>query len=132
MKAILILSVLLTSYSYASKPAKPKLKPGQYAVFMNETYRVVESVTKDQLVISKNCGSSCLAINALKKKEALPRAPHSAMQNPAAQYCKAVGGTNLIAINSNGAEENLCTFSDNSFVNSWDLFYKRFPKSNLR
>lgn len=120
----------IASVSFASgKPIlKPKVPPGGYVIFLNDKYETLKVKKKNNRIFSENCAQDCAAEKALLVKKPFPKPVHSAMQNPAAQYCGAVGGKNLLAVNERGGEENFCRFNDNTFVNSWDLFYSRFPK----
>ena len=133
--SFILLQLLLSSAlahaqkEVVSKIAKPKLKDGEIAIFFNSKYSVIRikelnGLKFDEATISR---PSSDAIKATKTKLSFPSAPHSAMQNPAAQYCSEHGGQNLIAISSSGGEVNYCRFKDRSLINSWDLFYKHFP-----
>lgn len=118
------------------RPRKPaSIKTNEFAVFIDKQYTIVKTKKFDGLLINAECSTSkpCEALSAVKKtKVPLSKGPHPALQHPAAHHCADLGGKNLIAINANGEDENLCRFGDSSYINSWDLYYKHFPKTVIK
>lgn len=120
------------------KPAAvpQKIAENQFAIYNPETdkYDFIVSDKLEGSVFSDNCkNKKCEAYLALQRKVVdLSEAPHPTMFNPAAILCKDLGGVNLIALNSKKAEENFCKFKDASYVNSWDLYYKKFPSKVIK
>lgn len=112
-------------------PVPQKILENQFAIYNPETdkYDFIISDRFEGSVFSDNCkNKKCEAYLAFQRKVVdLSEAPHPTMFNPAAILCKDLGGVNLIAINSKKAEENFCKFKDASYINSWDLYNKKFP-----
>jgi len=48
--------------------------------------------------------------------------------DPAAQYCWDVEAKNRILKSVDNKQYDYCVFSDNSMIDSWDLYYKHFPR----
>lgn len=136
LHVLLSVSLLLSnSHALAAHPKKPtNLKPNEIAVFLDEKYTIVKTKTIDGIIFDEKCATqkACEAKSALAKKKEFPSAPHPAMQNPAAHYCTSYGAKNLVAVSPTGGEVNFCHFKDGSYVNSWDLFYKHFPKTTVK
>ncbi|XGC80998.1 DUF333 domain-containing protein [Bdellovibrio bacteriovorus] len=133
---LITLALLLNSgNALAAHPKKPtNLKADEIAVFLDEKYTVVKTKTLNGIVVDEKCASqkNCEAKNALNTKKEFPSAPHPAMQNPAAHYCTSYGAKNLVAVSPTGGEVNFCRFKDGSYINSWNLFYKHFPKTTVK
>ena len=80
------------------------------------------------LRVSKNCGSrknpKCMALKALglspssSGTSSIPLVGH-----PAAKLCRELGGNGLLFLDPKKIEIDYCVFKDESFINSWDLYY---------
>jgi putative hemolysin len=127
--AIFLAAFSSTVFAKEDFAKKPKVPADALAIFVDDSYKLIKFKKIDGLLISENCRKkNCLALEATLKKNPFPAAVQTGLLNPAALYCASVGGINIIAINDKSHEENVCHFKDKSYINSWDLFYSRFPK----
>ncbi len=124
----------------AMKPAKavelPKISEGELAVFDGEKYKKFRIFTEEGLSFSEDCKvksgkMKCLAYLAsvTKLDKALNLEPRI---SPASLLCTHLEGVSYLAINFKKEELNYCEFSDGSYVGSWALFYKFFPKNIIK
>lgn len=89
----------------------------------------IKTIIKDGVLVSENCAVKCQALTALKnrspilimKKDKLSRYINS-VGHPASQLCFQLGGTNILEKNDHGHERDICQFSDQSRIASWDLY----------
>ncbi|MNK92137.1 hypothetical protein D3C87_1122550 [compost metagenome] len=125
MKMLILLSFLgLFSSSVLAVVTVPKLEKDQYAIFLNEKYEVFKTEKQDGLEFKQGClkDKNCQALKASQGKTTT--AAKSQSFHPAASFCKARGGKNLVATNNLRDEFNFCQFSDGSMVTSWSLYNK--------
>lgn len=139
MKTILVALLLLQVFQANAKNKKvaPDLtqikSETSVLISVDDKYKLFETVKKDGATVSATCAQKCSAVTALQaKKKNFPKAPHPSLQHPAAVYCKELGGKNLIAKNKTGGDQDVCYFADASFVDSWQLFYKHYPKESVK
>ncbi len=113
-------------------PPVPKLKQGEYAIFIEKNYQIFQTKTVDELELETSClksgKPSCEAFQASKT----PNPTLKEVFHPAANHCEAKGGRNLIALDKNKDEYNFCRFKDNSMVNAWSLYLKQNPKKTIK
>lgn len=119
------------------KSAAPKsvslpsvIKEGEYVLFDGEKYQSYAFFEHDSLLLSPDCRPAdrptCQAFKAASA--AKPVESKEFNGNPASQLCSDLKGKNLIGFNHKKQEFNFCQFEDKSMVNSWNLYYKFFPK----
>ncbi len=112
-------------------PVVPKLKPDEYALFLDDRYIIFKTKKTDELELDLSCYKKnkpdCLAYAMSKKKIENVQIEHPAMNNMAALNCAKAEGRNLLAIDSRHNEKDFCRFSDNSMVSSWSLYLKNNP-----
>ncbi|MNL38071.1 hypothetical protein D3C87_1602570 [compost metagenome] len=122
-----------TKYAKPNFPSVPKLKSYEYAVFIENKYQVFSTEKYDDLEYSVGCikNKNCQASKAAQDKTA-PKYKTDNLFHPAAQFCEARGGKNLIALNDKKEEFNFCRFQDNSMVNSWSMYLKHNPKKIIK
>lgn len=127
---ILIPFFLQFSFAITENRNLPDLKNNEFAFFENDkyikfTFIEYENLKLSNLCFKRNRAPLCLAYSS-SIKGPIKNIPYRG--NPASQYCNEIGGINLIAFDSKKNEINICYFDDRSFVNSWSLYYKAFPK----
>lgn len=141
-KAITALAILLLGvttlaeerkYAQPKFPPVPKMKSHEYAVFVENKYQVFSTEKYDDLEYTVGCikNRDCQASKAAQDKSA-PKYKTENLFHPAAQFCEARGGKNLIALNDKKEEFNFCRFPDNSMVNSWSMYLKHNPKKIIK
>lgn len=99
----------------------------------------IKYVIKDGVQVSENCTVKCQALSALKTrhkvikihKDKLSRYMNS-VGHPASQLCFQLGGTNILEKNDHGNERDICRFSDQSRIASWDLYQYHNDQSAKR
>mgnify|MGYP001602787328 FL=1 len=133
-KVLIILFFLLTSNLHAKnlKNEKsievPRLKEGEYAIFLNDTYKVFKTKRFEELEIEVSCFKKnkprCKAFDFSKIKPKEIKSTQASMNNFAAIHCADISGRNLIALDSKRNEYNFCYFKDGSMANSWSIYFK--------
>lgn len=144
----LLLQIVLLPFAFAQTGSEPKpmaqpnfpqvpaLKAGEYAVFVDKGYEIFKTKEVNELEFDTSCFKvgktpSCEAAKAA----AVTTPPKYATENmfhPAALYCEARGGKNLIALDHKKDEYNFCRFKDKSMVNSWAMYLKHNPKKTIK
>jgi putative hemolysin len=144
--SLLLINFLVLPFAFAQDEAKPmaqpnfppvpKLNKGEYAVFVEKAYIVFKTKEVNELELDTSCFKAgntpnCEAATAASNKTA-PKYKRENLFHPAALFCEARGGRNLIAIDSKHDEFNFCRFKDNSMVNSWAMYNKYNPKKIIK
>ena len=144
--SLLVINFLILPFAFAQTETKPmgkpnfppvpKLNAGEYAVFVEKSYQVFKTKTVSDLeydlaCFSKGTTPTCEAANAAAITTP-PKYKRENLFHPAALFCEARGGRNLIAIDSKHDEYNFCRFKDNSMVNSWAMYLKHNPKKIIK
>lgn len=120
-------------------PTMPKLKPHQYALSMNNKYKVIDTKIFEGLLLTQNCfkgqNPSCEAYNKSIKKVA--GNPQDHMKSPfhnniGAIHCELMGGRGMIARTPEGDQSDFCLFKDGSMVSSWSAYYKTNPPTQTK
>lgn len=140
MKWMAVIVFSVGSWAWAGKNSEaqvifakmPNLKESEYAVFVEDKYEIFTTEKVEELELDSNCAKkkppTCLAFLARERGGKGPVAPkHPGLNNPAALFCEAQEGRNLIAMNFKKQEFNFCRFKDGSMVNSWSLYLKKNP-----
>lgn len=101
--------------------------------FNNDKYEQRKIKTYQKANLNEACFKagkpSCKAWTVYMAKAKTPtKNPTPLAGNPAALYCWDVGAKNRILKAQNGDQSDFCVFDDNSMIDSWDLYYKHFPK----
>lgn len=130
------LLLMNTAVAVAAKDSVkfPKLKKDQLAVFEDTKYKVISFKTYADVDYSQDCFKkksttpACEAYRLSLEKTATPKPANEFMNNPAASYCKSLGGKSKIGMTGSKDELELCMFGDGSVFKSWGAFYKHFPK----
>lgn len=132
---------------------RPKINPGQLAIFKNGQYILISTIKVDALEVSSNCFDlkrqqidtensantrnnskdnkskpSCTAYEIGQTKVTSLQSPTGQVSNPASTLCDQLLGKNFIAIDSKGSEFDYCGFNDGSFVDTWTLLSKVMQK----
>lgn len=113
--------------------SSPKLKAGEYALFLDDKYTVFKTQKSDNLEFDLSCFKKnakkpdCMALTYAKMKAENVETPHPSMNNMAAFHCTKMKGKNLIAIDAKHNEKDFCRFADNSMVSSWSMYLKHNP-----
>ena len=110
---------------------RPKINPGQLAIFKNGEYILITTKKVDALEVSTNCfeaKTSCTALEIGQTKVTSLQSPSGHVSNPASTLCDQLLGKNFIAIDSKGSEFDYCGFNDGSFVDTWTLLTKVMQK----
>lgn len=101
--------------------------------FNNDKYELMKIKTFQKANLNEACFKAgkpnCKAwtvFNGSPKERTKSKTPLAG--NPAANYCWDVGAKNRILKAQNNDEYDFCVFDDNSMIDSWDLYYKHFPK----
>lgn len=114
-----------------SHPSVPKLKSDEYAVFIEDKYRIFKTKKYEELEFDTSCfkGSKpdCDAYKFSQVRPINPPPKHEAMNNFAAIACENITGRNMIALDKDRNEYNFCLFKDGSMVNSWSMYFKYNP-----
>lgn len=112
-------------------PAVPKLQNDEYAVFINDKYRIFKTKTYEELELDSSCFKNsipnCEAYKLSQLKTKGPVLKHESMNNFAAVHCADINGKNLIALDKDRNEYNFCLFKDGSMVNAWSMYLKHNP-----
>jgi len=114
----------------------PKFKDGEYAIFIEDVYKIFKTKKFEKLEISESCFKNdkphCEAyeFSKIKPKDLSVKVP--GLNNTSAIHCEAVGGRNLLALDNKNNQYNFCRFSDGSMVNSWSMNYKHFPQNIIK
>ncbi len=134
MKLMLLMTMLsfqvfaTESKKENSYPVVPKLKTGEYALFLNDKYTIFKTQKTDGLELDLSCYKKnkpeCQAFAVSKNRIEDVQIKKTAMNNMAALHCAKVSGQNVIAIDSRQNEKDFCRFSDNSMVSSWSLYFQ--------
>lgn len=143
---IFLLTFLILPFTFAQTepkpmakpnfPEVPKLKAGEYAVFVEKAYIVFKTKEVNALEYDMSCfkagaNPTCEAATAANDK-AETKSKRENNFHPAALFCEARGGKNLIAFDHKKDEYNFCRFKDNSMVNSWAMYLKHNPKKIIK
>ena len=138
MKLLVLLSLFIFSISFAARkkedvrlPKKPPLKNGEYALFVDQGYKIFTLKSFESVRVNENCMSdklpTCKAALAVRFPKPYPQSNTSGSINPGGRYCVSHGAKNLIATDSKNAEFDFCYFEDGSIADSWGLYDKHFP-----
>lgn len=86
------------------------------------------------LHITADCTKSkppkCDALEATKEKVLSKGSKAPFIGHPASNYCKSKNGSSRILIGKDNKQYDYCLFQDGSMIDSWDLYYKHYPKSD--
>ncbi len=132
--------------AYAKKPettkeqrkytAIPKLKTGEYAVFIDEAYKIFKTKIHEEFELETSCFKKdkpeCDAYTFAQVKLKNVNIKHEALNNFAAIHCANITGKNLIAFDADRKEYNFCFFKDGSMVNSWSVYFKYRPVPEIK
>lgn len=117
-------------------PQVPALKAGEYAVFVDKGYEIFKTKEVNELEYDTSCFKAGKTPSCEAAKAAVLATPPKYKQenlfHPAAQFCEARGGKNLIALDHKKDEYNFCRFKDRSMVNSWAMYLKHNPKKTIK
>ncbi len=114
-------------------PVAPKVKKGEYALFLKDKYIVFktqktsEGFEFDRSCFAKSKKPNCMASTYAKMKAENVQVPHPDMNNRAAFHCAKMNGRNLLAIDFERNEVDFCRFPDNSMVSSWSMYLYHNP-----
>ena len=114
----------------------PQFKNDEYALFLDDSYKIFKTKKFDRLELSEGCFKkakpACLALefSQIKPRKLELKAP--GMNNMSAIHCEEVGGRNLLALDNKNNHYNFCRFNDGSMVNSWSMHYKHFPNKSVK
>ena len=118
-------------------PVAPKVKKGEYALFLKDNYivfktqKTAEGFELDLSCFAKENSKSkkpdCMAYTYAKMKAENVEIPHPAMNNRAAFHCSKMQGRNLLAMDHQRNEIDFCRFADNSMVSSWSMYLYHNP-----
>ncbi len=136
MLKIIVLGLIFSGSVHAVEKnvPLPTIKDGEFAVFDGTNYKKFKVFESEGLRFSTDCKTKkmkCKAVEASAKQIDKIQNPTPRI-SPASQLCSIVEGKNLIAFNQKKEEYNFCQFEDGSFVNSWSLYYKFFPKTVIK
>lgn len=145
--SLLLLNFLILPFAFAQNeeakptgkpnfPQVPKLNAGEYAVFVEKAYIIFKTKDVNELEFDITCFKAgktpaCEAATAASITTP-PKYKNENLFHPAAQFCEARGGKNLIVLDSKKDEYNFCRFKDNSMVNSWAMYLKHNPKKIIK
>jgi putative hemolysin len=145
--SLLLINFLILPFAFAQTeeakpmaqpnfPPVPKLNKGEYAVFVEKAYIVFKTKEANELEFDISCFKNgktpaCEAATAANNTTP-PKYKRENLFHPAALFCEARGGRNLIAIDHKKDEFNFCRFKDNSMVNSWAMYLKHNPKKIIK
>lgn len=111
--------------------------------------KILSFVKMDSVLVSKDCESNhkCLSLAALHDKAPLPSSLDAAGfeklsdkekkkrklkgVHPASEFCFAKGGRNYVLENEKKDQVDVCKFTDNSMIDSWDLYYAHHKRSQV-
>lgn len=132
----LLLSLLFTQHTWAKNEETQILIKRIYdsETNANPTYKEEKIVftKKDNMFVNEIClkkaAKPCEAFAKAKTKPTETNQKDGFLGHPASSRCLAYQGKNLIFFSPEGKEYDVCQFSDNSMVDSWDLYYKQNPK----
>lgn len=117
-------------------PKVPSFKDNEYAIFIEDSYRIFKTKKFETLELTESCFAKssqpqCEAYEfaQIKPKNLAVKVP--GMNNTSAIHCEAIGGRNLLALDNKNNHYNFCRFGDGSMVNSWSMNYKHFPPSSV-
>ncbi|WP_413581998.1 DUF333 domain-containing protein [Bdellovibrio sp. HCB288] len=101
--------------------------------YNNDKYEQIKFKTYEKANINEACFKggkpSCKAWTVFTGKAKTPtKNPTPLAGNPAALYCWDVGAKNRILKAQNNDQYDACVFDDGSMIDSWDLYYKHFPR----
>lgn len=117
-------------------PQVPALKAGEYAVFIEKGYEIFKTKEVNELEYDTSCFKAGKTPSCDAAKAAVISTPPKYKQenlfHPAAQFCEARGGKNLIVLDHKKDEYNFCRFKDKSMVNSWAMYLKHNPKKTIK
>lgn len=109
----------------------PKLNSDEYAVFIDESYKIFKTKTFEKLELSENCFKKtkpdCIAFAVSQSKPGPVKITTEGATNLAAINCANVGGKNLIGMNAKRDQFNFCRFEDGSMITSWSMYFKYNP-----
>ena len=130
----LSISILLFfTTASVSAVGRPKVQPGEMAVYFKESYHIFKVREFKKLKLSENCFHK----SDLKKKNHIPKCQSydvaqikvkdiiskiPGQTHPASMHCSRMMGENLIAFDSQNNQYDYCRFPDNSLVSSWSMF----------
>ena len=144
---LLLINFLILPFAFAQQdeprpmakplfPAVPKLQKGEYAIFIEKNYQIFRTTEVNKLEFDNSCFKAgktptCeAALAANNKSEPVYKTQN--LFHPAANFCEARGGRNLIALDYKRDEYNFCRFKDNSMVNSWAMYNKHNPQKIIK
>jgi putative hemolysin len=116
-------------------PSPPAVKENEITVFIEDKYKIFQIKKENEVVFTKDCldkKKTCLAYQATEKAIPLPGPKAPGLGMPAADYCDAKGGRNLIAFDNKRDEVNYCFFKDGTAVGSWSMYFKHYPAKVIR
>lgn len=127
------LSGLAIKQKQSEFPSPPIFKDDEYAIFLDESYKVFKTKKIEGLEISENCFKGnkpkCESYEFAQIKPKNLSIKYQGFNNMASIHCEAIGGRNLLALDNKKNHYNFCKFGDQSLVNSWSMYYKHFPQA---
>lgn len=106
--------------------------PQKLKVFENANYTSVAISTQDKLHLNDKCSKliprKCEALIAASKKSTASTPKTDLTGHPASRYCHDKNGVARILISDDNKQYDFCLFSDGSMIDSWDLYYKHYPR----
>ena len=109
----------------------PKLNSDEYAIFIDQSYKIFKTKTFEKLELSENCFKKtkpdCIAFSVSQSKPGPVKITTEGATNLAAINCANLGGKNLIGMNSKRDQFNFCRFEDGSMITSWSMYFKYNP-----
>lgn len=119
-----------------SFPEKPSLKNGEYAIFIEDQYKIFKTKKFEEIDLTDECLKSgkpkCQAYEFAQIKPKNLSVKYPGFNNFSAIHCDAVGGKNLLALDDKNNHYNFCRFGDGSMANSWSMYYKHFPAKQVK
>ena len=120
-----------TTKAQLKRPAVPELKTDEYAVFIDEAYKIFKTKTHEEFELETSCFKKdkpeCDAYTFAQVKPKNITLKHQGLNNFAAIHCADITGRNLIALDADRKEYNFCFFKDGAMVNSWSVYFKHRP-----
>ena len=125
---LLKLIIALNSFAYAY--------PSQLKLWKDDKYIPVVIKEHQGLHLSDVClkksPANCDAFNATKVVTTASATRTGTVGHPASRYCHDKNGVVRILISNDNKQYDFCLFKDGSMIDSWELYYKHFPKEVIK
>lgn len=119
-----IFLILLATICYAY-PTTLKISQGEK--YVDVRVREYEGLHLSEICFSKK-NPKCDAYTATLTKSSPSITKTGLLGHPASRYCNDKNGLARILIAEDKKQYDFCLFKDGSMIDSWDLYYKHFPK----